>query len=233
MLLSKQFLLHDPIRHAGILEVLRRGTAIIKEDDNDGIMVMDSISRITYIACKDTDKACSWYQSHCPIKDLLCIYDENLKDRIMAEGTMEIMMECDQYAYVSDDLPPLSSSLCVRAADQSDVPFILSIYDHLEEWEIRMIIDDHHLWIGEENGKPVGMIGMHLEGSMGLLVILPEYRRCGYALTMESFLIHTIRKLGQICFTQVVKDNDASHYLQKKLGLKKDTCLQYWLVHQS
>ena len=32
MLLSKQFLLHDPIRHAGILEVLRRGTAIIKED---------------------------------------------------------------------------------------------------------------------------------------------------------------------------------------------------------
>ena len=108
----------------------------------------------------------------------------------------------------------------------------MSVYDTLEEWEIRMIIERQTLWIARMDEIPVGIIGCHLEGSMGLLVVLPEYRRKGYALQMESFLISTLQERGCYCFGQVVKGNHASEALQVKAGMQMDDQLQYWLYHE-
>ena len=79
------------------------------------------------------------------------------------------------------------------------------------------------------DGKPAGFIGMHAEGSLGLLEILPEYRRCGLAFALESYAINRMLEKGWTPYGQILLGNAASTSLQQKLGLSisKQTC--YWL----
>ena len=52
---------------------------------------------------------------------------------------------------------------------------------------------------------------------MGLLEILPEYRRLGLAYALEAHLINHLLSLGRVPFCQVALYNEASIRLQKKL----------------
>lgn len=230
---AEAFLNQNPVRYAGILEILRRGTACIIEDAEDGFYVVDSISHIGYLACKDTEKSYSWYCRHEQAGyPLLNIFDEKLKERMIRKSRLHLMMECHQYAYLSNKKPCIEMTLEMVEATLSDVPFIMSIYDTLEEWEIRTVIARHTLWLAKDGQNTVGIIGCHLEGSMGLLVVMEKYRRQGYAFQMESFLLSTLMERGCYCFTQVVKGNHASDELQRKIGMTMDDQMQYWLIHE-
>lgn len=45
------------------------------------------------------------------------------------------------------------------------------------------------LWGLFEDGQLAAFIGVHHEGSMGILEVLPEYRRRGLAMALEGWLI--------------------------------------------
>ena len=120
------------------------------------------------------------------------------------------------------------SELNVRIASIKDLSFILNHYTLLEEWEIRKIISMNHLFIGYKDNIPVGFIGLHLEGSMGLLYILKEYRGNGYGIELEMFLVNRLLFENKIPFGQVETTNTISISLQKKLGFTFTDKKQYW-----
>ena len=64
----------------------------------------------------------------------------------------------------------------------------------------------------------IGYIGQHPEGSMGLLLIFPQYRRHGYAEELESFQINAILAEGRTPYAHIIEDNFKSFSLQQKLG---------------
>ena len=82
---------------------------------------------------------------------------------------------------------------------------------------------------GFVNGKIIGMIGLHYQGSMGLLEVKPEYRRNGYGEIMEKFLINSRLEKGLIPYCQIIDDNAASLALQRKLGLDLSDNKLYWM----
>ena len=55
---------------------------------------------------------------------------------------------------------------------------------------------------------------------MGLLEILPEYRRKGYGAELECLMINRMLENGLIPYCQFQTDNIASRALQEKLGLR-------------
>lgn len=225
------FLNSFPVTYAGILEVIHRNTYELYEDEEDGICIRDTISEILFVACDDSDRAYAWYEKHARDSyELAAVWDESVKDRIVKEHGLELMMTVHQYAYMQETAPAYEQTLNIEHASVQDIPFIMAHYDRLEEWEIRKIIEMGNLYIGYDGNTPIGMIGCHLEGSMGLLEVLPEYRRKGYALQLESFLIERLLKTGHLCFGQVETGNDASVSLQEKLGLSVDERIQYWLI---
>ena len=75
----------------------------------------------------------------------------------------------------------------------------------------------------------VGFIGQHLEGSMGLLEVLPQYRKNGYGMELEQTMINYMLEKGLIPFCQVEVTNEKSLRLQKKLGLTISREQVYWL----
>ena len=78
----------------------------------------------------------------------------------------------------------------------------------------------------------MGFIGEHLEGSMGLLYIFPEYRRKGFGTVLETYLIAKTMEDGYIPFGQVEKDNLRSLSLQKKIGMTTSDNLIVWMWRQ-
>lgn len=70
-----------------------------------------------------------------------------------------------------------------------------------------------------EDGRLIGVIGLHDDGSMGMLYVDEPWRGRGIACSLEAFLINRLLELGQTPYCQIEADNLPSLRLQEKLGL--------------
>ena len=94
---------------------------------------------------------------------------------------------------------------------------------------IRGCIADGLMWGVFDGGKIAGFVGMHSEGSMGMLEILPEYRRCGYGFALEAYCIDWHLKQGWTPFGHVIEGNNPSWSLQQKLGMRRAELPAIWI----
>ena len=78
-------------------------------------------------------------------------------------------------------------------------------------------------------GRLAGFLGIHSEGSMGMLEVVPEFRRHGIAQALEAALIRLHLERGWLPFCFVAPDNVPSLSLQAKLGLTNIHIPAIWL----
>ncbi|HOA15128.1 MAG TPA: GNAT family N-acetyltransferase [Bacillota bacterium] len=71
------------------------------------------------------------------------------------------------------------------------------------------------------DGALVGWALTHDDFSMGMLTVLPEYRRQGIALDMTLALIEELRRLGKRPIAHIEKGNGMSMPLVRKLGFQE------------
>jgi len=124
-------------------------------------------------------------------------------------------------------------SLIFKTAGLSDYSWIRSHYDLVSNEELKEDLEDGRLFIGYWNGQPVGFAGIHPEGSMGLLEILPKYRKQGFGKQMEEYLIQQLVEHHLAACCEVFCDNFVSIALQKKMGLKEVSENCYWIELES
>lgn len=79
------------------------------------------------------------------------------------------------------------------------------------------------------DGRCAGFVGFHDEGSIGLLEVLPEYRRRGIGAALERAAVRLALGRGQYAFGQVEAGNAASLSLQTRLGLEVSQRTLFWL----
>ena len=112
---------------------------------------------------------------------------------------------------------------------QISIEIILRHYNKLSNNEIEKLLKGRNIFGGYKNNVLIGFIGNHLEGSIGLLEIFPEYRRLGYGTILESYMVNKTLENGLVPFSQVEVENKKSIALQKKLGFKISKDKLYWL----
>ena len=78
-------------------------------------------------------------------------------------------------------------------------------------------------------GRLAGFLGIHSEGSMGMLEVVPEFRRHGIAQALEAALIRLHLERGWLPYCFVAPDNVPSLSLQAKLGLTNIHIPAIWL----
>ena len=69
-------------------------------------------------------------------------------------------------------------------------------------------------------GKLAGFMSRHIEGSMGLLEVLPEYRRLGIGSSLEAYMTNLILDRGEMPFCQLITDNGKSLPCRRSWALK-------------
>ena len=219
----------NSIENLGIERVLKRGTGEIIYRDNDAILVRDKVSRAFLLACDDTKKGLSILNNHINEDcNLLMISDYELGKSAFKRYGFEDMIECHQVAYYGEK-PKEDSAISFRVADISDIDMLLENYDMISPDELREVVERGNIILGFSDDILVGFVGEHLEGSMGILYVFPEYRNRGYATALEKHMIAVTMDKGFVPFGQVEKDNEASLNLQKKLGMVCSENLITWM----
>ena len=135
-------------------------------------------------------------------------------------------------AVYMNELPPEEirrPGTSFRMLKEEDLPFIRETYTGFDADDayLQRCLKRGMLGI-ETEGQLAGYIGTHDEGAMGLLQILPQYRRRHFAEALETAMIRFLMAEGLPVWGQVEESNTASRRLQEKLGFAwGDMC--YWL----
>lgn len=194
---------------------------MLRETDNGTIMTdIDNVEKI--LALTDNLK----------LAPMITVKNHDTANALAKVKHFESVYPCSQWVYTSTVAPEFDD--CdIRILPENLVEYAAKHYSH--ESNPKEYFYERHskecLFGIFENGNLAGFIGIHREGSMGMLEILPEYRKKGYAAKLESFLIGYQLKKGQTPFGHVVDGNLPSVSLQLKLGLEKAEKPIIWLCN--
>ncbi|MDO5133798.1 MAG: GNAT family N-acetyltransferase [Eubacteriales bacterium] len=246
------------IDYLGIDRVLKRGTGEIIVQNEDALLVRDSVSEALLLACEDIPLGISILdrymknqspdskqdqtrdqirnlnlnQSPAPKQDqscsLLMVTNNSLGKAAFERYGFSEKLECFQVAYYGDP-PAADPAISVRPAEKQDLPFLIDCYHLISPEELEKVVERQTLLLGYCREQWIGFIGEHLEGSMGLLYIFPGFRRRGYAAALEKHYIAMTMEKGLVPFGQVEKNNRESLLLQKKIGMRQSEKLICWM----
>lgn len=217
------------IDYLGLDRVLKRGTGTVLAESEDFMLVRDSVSGAYLLACEDVQQGLSLLDRYAA-KDcnLLMTSDYALGQAAFERYGFSEKLECYQVAYYGKK-PQVSDKLSVRTAEEGNLKLLAEHYQMISEEELAAVIRRRSILLGYDQGRPVGFVGEHLEGSMGLLYVFPEYRRRGFGAALQTHFIARTLDAGFIPFGQVEKDNLNSLRLQRKLGMTQSEHLIVWM----
>ena len=216
----------DPLLHADMAEALRRGLGVIASAAERGVLVSADEDSCGMLSCADLDTALTLLDGR--RFPLLSIHQAELESPLCRELGMETWMRCRQAVYLGKE-PPAATEEDIRPLTGEHLDFLQANYRHEDSEYLAWLLERRALFGAFREEKLVGFIGKHAEGSMGLLEVLPSFRRQGVGESLERFLIAREVERGNLPYCHVFTDNQASLALQQKLGLTLAEGSVIWL----
>ena len=143
-------------------------------------------------------------------------------------------MSCYQSVYTKNKPFNIEeSSINVKILNEEYVESIFNNYSSKNTVDIKYIkerINTNTMLGAFINEKLVGFIGTHEEGSMGILEVLPQYRKNGIGALLQKHAANLALQQSRIPYGQVKVNNEKSIKLQKKLGFELSSEVVYWLM---
>lgn len=96
--------------------------------------------------------------------------------------------------------------------------------------DVRMCLERHPSAAAYVDGKAVCWCLLHLEGDLGMLYTLPQYRRQGYALKIMTALTQMVIDAGNVPYAYIISDNLASKSLAAKYNLRQVCPAHYFEI---
>ena len=158
--------------------------------------------------------------------DLVLICGSQNATAVAAHFGMDGFLECHQLYY---PLQSIESDLELEPLKQEDAAFVLKHYHRLDPEEIQRAISEERMFGLRDEGKLFAFIGLHDDHAMGMLEVMPDYRRQGWGERLERALIAKLLKMGELPYGHVVLGNDISMQLQKKLGFVLCSDKIFWM----
>ncbi|MGI6699039.1 MAG: GNAT family N-acetyltransferase [Christensenellales bacterium] len=134
------------------------------------------------------------------------------------------------YHYPHKEFIKVGEKARLAPARPEHLHIILENYAHITEEKAREDLQNGDILGAYVEGELAGFIGFHEEGSIGMLVVLPAYRRMGLGFQLEGAAINRQLSQGLPPYCQVRVDNEPSQQLQKKLGMIRCETPCLWMV---
>lgn len=240
-ILKKQKLLH-----IDMIELLNRGQARLVYAKDANIVLYDVASGIyfhTAESVKGGRKAFLALQEDASDASAL----ESLvlhQDFMIAEAeemlSAKVRTTCYQAVYTRKEKLPITGLYRLDGKKQEGIPEIHPLtleYLDVVTANYHMVDDADYIkdriekgWMYGAfiEGELAGFVGMHTEGGLGMLEVLPQYRGRHIGKALETYMINLSLERGMTPYGQVVVGNEVSMKLQESLGLCFSKQLIYW-----
>lgn len=223
-----KFLIKNPLLHMGMIEPIRRDTVDILYAEIDGVLIKEQKSNAYMVSVDNFEKGRKLINSILKC-NLIVAHQKFLVDYILKRFRLTKKLECVQAVYMNKIKLDVKKELEIRQLGQNQTEVILEHYDKLSSNEIQTLLKSGNLFGGYKNGTLIGFVGNHLEGSIGILEVFPQYRRLGYGAALESYMVNLMLEKDLIPFGQIEINNKKSLALQKKLGFSISKDSLYWM----
>ena len=191
----------------------------------DSLVLFDEKTRICYAAGPN----CTSLE----LRNALLVMTNcgDLAHQLVDEGVYPMILECTTAVYWKrEKLAVERPGITTRPLTEADMPFVLENYHNPGAYEehIRERIQ-YGMIGGLLDGQLAGFAGIHQEGTVGMLEVLPQFRRRGLAEVLEAAAINLQLEKGRLPYGHIRVGNEASKALQRKLGLTLDDHPMYWV----
>lgn len=215
-----------------MLEGIRRGVLEIISAEEDGVLAVERGSE-QYSLSAFTEEAGAQLLAAALAQGarFFCVHQKHLVDALAKDYEFSFFMECVQTVYLSKE-PPAVPALCeFRPLMPDAAEWVCRNYhnDPNDLDYIRFLLEKGVFtgaYVGE---RCAGFIGRHSDGSIGLLDVLPEFRRLGIGAALQRRAVCDELRCGNVPFGQVVWDNHASLALQSAVGMAVSDDHLWWL----
>lgn len=229
----------NKLLHMDMLELIKRGNAVLLYDGVAGTLLKDKVSGLYTLTVQDKESGIKILSqvfgepgSKCAENEkpeLFVVHQDYMTDVIAERFGLKMWSGCYQYVYTKkESLPKFEAD--IRKLDASDLDMVYAVYDLTGREDILRKLNNGKIFGIFVEDKLAGFAGEHEEGSMGMLEIFPEYRGRGLAMALETDLINRTLQKGYTPFCQIREDNPASIRLQEKLGLYPAKEKIWWLL---
>lgn len=229
--LAKQSLIRqlssDKRNNINMMETLSRGIGEILYHDGKNLLIKAG-DRGTYMMTAVDEEAAAKLCAMLP-KDVrwVNVTQDFLKEYLQATG-FKFWGGCSQYLYTARETLPVRYK-DIRMLTEEELSYIASHYEHEDADYLAERIQAGVMYGAFSDRRLVGFIGIHAEGSMGMLYVDEAFRGQGIATALESYCVNRCLERGWIPYGQVVEGNEASEGLQEKLGFYKASGQVLWL----
>ena len=229
----KNWMMRQKLLHIDMIELINRGRARIVYRDADELLLRDMISGI-YFHTRMADVPTEWNLPQELGKDerieCIAIHQREMVPFMEKYFHLKTDMECMQGAYTRKEKLPVrglygpdgrgENGFSIRVLSEKFIPFVTEHYSEIGTEEYGTDRIRHGAVYGAfYDEKLVGFIADHEEGSIGMLYVLPEYRKRHVAMALETYCMNLAIERGEIPYGQIVLGNEPSISLQEKMGI--------------
>ena len=213
-----------------MIELLNRKEARIFHFCPKGVTIVTS-TQIYLVCCDDLETYIAHFKK---IENLsMCVihHEFALKSALEFFPNLQFMFKSYNAVYLNKTPPILNSSLVFKVLDMKYFNFICDNYHSLSsKIYIQERINSEVMIGGFIDNQCIGFIGLHDEGSMGMLEVLPQYQHKGYAISLMNYYINKFINQGFCPYSQIIVDNIPSINLHKKIGMDISGDYLIWLM---
>lgn len=225
------YLLTDRLHHIDMIEAIRRNKAAIVHQSSEGVLLFHEGCG-AYMLSARTAEFSEYLIALMDKPEFLVVHQDFSRDQILHQYSFNESMGCFHSAYFGDSFPPdLSHPFSIIPLDATSIDIVMKHYRHIDDREYLLERLGSGWFHGAFlKGKLTGFVGVHGEGSIGMLQVLPEYRRIGVAQALLSFVCNRFISQKMIPFAQIITENTASISLFSKLGFAIAQTPIWWLM---
>lgn len=221
----------DRLQHINMLESINHNRAEILKAGKSGVLIYDKPSQTIMVSAIDL---AAYQQLLADVPQIrACVIYQGWAKEFM-EKRFSLIPEAAYYqaAYFKSEYPiHTPSKLRVRQLKKKDIPLVQKHYMDSDDHKYMMSrVLDNALFAGFSEDNVIGFIGIHDEGSIGLIEVLRPYRRQGYGLELLNFMIAYYLQNNDVPYSQISTANVPSIRLHQKAGMVLSKKPVIWML---
>lgn len=227
---AREYLERDPLLYMDMLGPLDRGMVEVVSLREDGLLLYNGPGEAFMLAA-DSLEAGKALCAGVEAMEIATAHDGETGAFLRDQYHLPDLRGCTQAAYLEKEPLPVPPGFEIRPLGEEFFSLILENYHSFTDPEyIHKRIAAGVMYGAFQKGELLGFIGMHAEGSVGMLEVLPPYRRRGVALALMAAMANHCLERGWVPFSQIFDGNTASLELHRRLGWTLCPEKLYWVM---
>ncbi|RSU10220.1 hypothetical protein CBF27_10760 [Vagococcus acidifermentans] len=223
------YLSRDKMSHVDMLQSIASQKSDIILATNYGVLLHDKRANL-YLLSVDSKSNMNEFLDKFSSPQLLSVHQDFLADEISKRFGLSISMVCKQAVWGSSlDSSHLEYAI-IQPLNIQHLDKVYALYSHkIGKKYLQKRIQSNNLFGYFENDELVAFIGLHEEGSMGMLEVKSEFRNRVIGSKLLLWLVNELIEHKKVPFSQIEIDNQTSYLLHEKLGFEFSDGFVYWL----